>query len=205
MQNETFNYQYQHYYPPLPIIYDMGYRTVNCTFICIADWYISFSHRNVRKKTKNPNKYFPHLKVMFSNFAQKTASCSLLMHDNDKAFWFWRSCLLTQQQDFKVQMWCFGWVVTLCRHAEVWGPSTNHNPTPHPKSNHSATYVSQLIQKLLSPPSLACCRKLNRTVAAWSTLNFSVFWLRVSEREEKHQGWTVIAAPRLFIHDFYQI
>lgn len=40
------------------------------------------------------------------------------------------------------------------------------------------------VQMLHSPPSLACCRKLSRTVAAWSTLSFSVFWLRVSDREE---------------------
>lgn len=64
-QNETFNF-------PLPIIYDMGYRAVNSTFIRFAHWYISFCHCTVGKKILIA--VSPHFKVMFSNFAPKKQS-----------------------------------------------------------------------------------------------------------------------------------
>lgn len=66
-----------------------------------------------------------------------------------------------------------------------------------------------LLLLLPSPPSLACCRKLSSMVAAWSTLIFSVFWLRVSDRKQTnkqtHQqqlvmnSWTKVAPTSVIV------
>lgn len=53
-----------------------------------------------------------------------------------------------------------------------------------------------LLLLLPSPPSLACCRKLSSMVAAWSTLIFSVFWLRVSDRKQTNKQTNTSAAAR---------